>query len=101
MSDVETNCLLAEFLGMTALPGMMDGAYWDAEVKRTRMVRDSEMHKLRKTRGITERESNGFVFDVFTRQDDLERVERAALIEIRSATTRVAAVLQKIAVRKP
>lgn len=99
MNRVEINCHLRERLGMQKCD-RLPGAYWDTGKKRTRMVRDSELHEMRRKRGIEERESRGFVFDVFTRQEDLERVEVASGITQDSTDSRVRKVLALMGVLK-
>lgn len=43
--------------------GTSPGLFWDNEVKRTRLIVGSAMHDARKKLGITDEESDGFLFN--------------------------------------
>lgn len=99
MNRVEVNMMFCEWLGMTKIDKMPAGAFWDPETKRTRMVRDSEMHKTRRERGIRENANGTFLFDAYTILNDLERIEKAAGIDGHNAVTRVNAILHKLEIK--
>jgi hypothetical protein len=100
MNHVATNYLLADLIGLQAMwgpgKGFKPGAYWDRDGKRTRMVRDSEMHEVRRKMSIQETEASGFIFDVFTNPEDLERVEKFLGIPRHDAETRVKVILERV-----
>ena len=94
--NVAINCQFAEFLGMQKCD-KLPGAYWDATalIKRTRMVRDSELHEIRKARGI-KGGSTDFIFDVFSNHEDMRRVEAALGINGHNLKERAEAALRKL-----
>jgi hypothetical protein len=93
MTDVEINCKCAELVGMK--PILTDpGAYWDEFLRRTRLIPGSSMFETRRKLGY----NNGkdFVFDVFSNEADLMRVERKLGIESITPMERVAAVAKRM-----
>lgn len=95
MTDTEVNMKLAELVGMKRLPGMSEGGFWDAHLQRTRLVRDSVMHQCRRDLGI-HRENPEFIFDVFSSEADLMRVERAIGLDSPTPAQRIKRVLDHL-----
>lgn len=93
MTDVEINMRLAELVGMKPLPTMAKGAFWDEHLKRTRLILGSDMHDARKKMGIR-KENPPFVFDVFSSEADLMRVERAMGLDSPTPAERIKRVMK-------